>query len=361
MSETSHSRNESATPTIETYPPSWLDRCQDLIDRLPIPYWITYLLFGLAIFALAGLIKAFDPLVRGQPIHPIIILAVFQTSYVLSLMHFLDRLSSRAFEIVCPILRLEEATSQALKQRLTTMRPVIPPYLAILVSAFFTVLGVLFFTRTQPIERLPLSVVEDMFSRSPSGVYNFAAFTLLWVVNAIFIFHTFHQLRTISVILAQYAKINLFHQNELYAFSRVSASTAIGLVLTSPIWLLLDRGLLTLSANFSLAVLALIIFVSPMIGTHKLLRRQKDQWLKESMKKQEVLIADLFTSLDQGKHEDFHMIEKTLSGLDRMQSSIMKTSTWPWQMETVRQIIGAVSLPVTIWVIQFLLSKMLST
>jgi hypothetical protein len=200
----------------------------------------------------------------------------------------------------------------------------------------------------------------DLFSRSPFGVYSFIIGALLWVVNAIFIYHTIHQLRTISAILTQHIEINLFHQAELYAFSRVSAGTAIGLVLTSPIWLLLDRGLITLLINISFSVLAVVIFVTPLVGAHVLLRRQKDQLLRQSMRNKEALIGDLFAKLEQGKLKDIQPIEGALSGLDKAHGEIRKISTWPWRIGTVRQIIGAISLPITIWLIQFALSGVLS-
>jgi hypothetical protein len=221
-------------------------------------------------------------------------------------------------------------------------------------------MGVLIFTGILPIEDPDLSLSVNQFSNSPVGFFNWIFFTLLWVVNAIFIYHTFHQLRTISTILTQHVKINLFHQNELYAFSRVSASTAIGLVLTSPIWLLFDRGLVNLIINFVFSIMALIIFVTPLVGAHTLLKRQKDQLLKQSLKNKETLINDLFTKLEQGKLKEIQLIEGALSGLDKAHSDIRKISTWPWQIGTVRQIIGAISLPITIWLIQYFLSSFLT-
>jgi hypothetical protein len=360
MSKASQSRIESTTSVIVTYPPSWYERLQNLVDRLPIPYWVTYTLLGLTIFGVGALVKVFDPLQSGTPLDPTSLLAIFQIAYVLTLMHFLDRLSARSFEVLRPILELGEPDKETLKARLTTMPPRIPSRIAILVCAFFTCIGVLLFTGILSIENPDLSLSVNQFSNSPVGILNWIYFTLLWVVNAIFIYHTFHQLRTISTILTQHARINLFHQNELYAFSRVSASTAIGLVLTSPIWLLLDRGLINLIINSVFSIMALIIFVTPLVGAHALLKRQKDQLLKQCQHNKEVLINDLFIKLEQGKLKEIQLIEGALSGLDKAHNDIHKISTWPWQMGTVRQIIGAISLPITIWLIQYFLSGFLS-
>lgn len=360
MNMSSQPSSDPSPASMETYPPSWYNRLQNLVDRLPFPYWVTYALLGLAIFGIGALVKAFDPLQSGTPLDPTSLLAIFQIAYVLTLMHFLDRLSARSFEVLRPILELSEADKETLKARLTTMPPKMPSRIALLVCAFLTGMGVLLFTGVLSIEDPDLSLSVNQFSNSPVGFLNWIYFTLLWVVNAIFIYHTFHQLRTISTILTQHAKINLFHQNELYAFSRVSASTAIGLVLTSPIWLLLDRGLVNLVINSVFSIMALVIFVTPLVGAHTLLKRQKDQFLKQSQRNKEVLINDLFTKLEQGKLKEIQLIEGALSGLDKAHSDIRKISTWPWQITTARQIIGAISLPITIWLIQYFLSGFLS-
>jgi hypothetical protein len=360
MNASSQSNTDSSTPVIETYPPSWFNRLQDLVDRLPLPYWVTYALIGLAILGVGVIVKAFDPLRSGTPLDPTSLLSIFQIAYVLMLLHFLDRLSAKSFEILRPALKLGETDQENMKARLTTMPPAMPTRIAILVSAFLAGMGVLLFTGTIPIENPNLSLSTSQFSNSFVGIFNWIFFTLLWVVNAIFIYHTFHQLRTISTILTQHTRINLFHQNELYAFSRVSASTAIGLVLTSPIWLLIDRGLVNLIINSAFSIIALIIFVTPLVGAHALLKRQKDQLLRQSLHNKEALINDLFTKLEQGKLKEIQLIEGALSGLDKAHSDIRKISAWPWQMGTVRQIIGAISLPITIWLIQFFLTGILS-
>jgi hypothetical protein len=125
-------------------------------------------------------------------------------------------------------------------------------------------------------------------------------------------------------------------------------------------WIIIDPGLITMGINISFAFLAIFMFVSPLIGVRRLLKAQKDQLINESAQKKEILIQDLFSRIDRSDLSQVENLENALSSLEMAESQIKKISTWPWQTDTLRQMIGALLLPITIWIIQFFLNQLLS-
>ena len=92
-------------PFLPPYPPSWVDRFTDWVERLPIPWWLFYLIVGLLLEAFqvyvlwsGGVFKAFG--VQFFQLY-------FPVNYVLAvfLMHAFDRRARTAIERFRPALR----------------------------------------------------------------------------------------------------------------------------------------------------------------------------------------------------------------------------------------------------------------
>jgi hypothetical protein len=348
-------------PGIPPYPPSWFNKFSTWVSRLPGPSWVAYLVIVLLIASVGAIIQMLENPSQSIVYPPIAILTFFQIGYVLSLMDFLDKRAESALEEFRPVLIGDKTQYLGLKIRLTTLpsRPII--IVTMIVFVLFTILGIVALSSPLPDEILVSPSVSAYLSlNTPSGVYSFLTGTLLWLVNGIFISHTFHQLKAIDYAYTQCAEINLFRQNELYAFSNVSAATAIGLVLSSPVWMILDPGLITTIINIIFAILAIIIFVSPLLGVHNLLKNQKDALLKNSLQKKETLILELFSRIEDKNLTDIENYERALSSLEKAHNEIVSISTWPWKTETIRQMVGALFLPVSIWMIQFYLNQLLT-
>jgi hypothetical protein len=350
---------QKGLPDSPSYSPSWFDRFMTWVRRLPGPNWLAYLVMVGLLAGVSVIIQMLENLSQPIVLQPIYLLTLFQIFYVLTLLDFINKRAEKALESYRPILQGDESQYISLKNRLTRLpaRPTLR--LTIIVLLFFTVLGIGAFTTPMLNEEL-VSASAYMFTKNPMGVYSFLMITTVWMVNVMFIYHTFRQLKAIDYAYTQCSDINLFRQDELYAFSNLSAATAIGLVLSSPIWVIVDRGLITLIINIVLAILAVIIFVSPLLGAHRMLKKQKDTLQKNSLEKKESLIMDLYSRIENKDLTDIENYERALSSLEKAHNEIEKISTWPWKTETIRQVIGALFLPVTIWMIQFYLNQLLT-
>ncbi|HSG25985.1 MAG TPA: hypothetical protein VLA32_07685 [Anaerolineales bacterium] len=346
--------------TIQSYPPSWYNRMLAWVGRLPVPGWLVFVLFGGIVVLIEWLLVKLDQ--PGQPVvlDPEIFLSIFQLVYVIIFIKVLDDQAGRVLEKIRPTLRLDDRQFADLRARFTTMPKTALRNLTWVMVPILGVMGAFLIMMGQAGSE-NLAVNMPLFSQSMAGYFALLIFGLMWLNNLIFLFHTVHQLRAISFSYAHVTEVNLFHQSDLYAFSSLAASTAIGLSLSTPIWLLMDNGPINLAITSVFALFSVVIFVWPLLGAHRILRDQKEQMLRQSDQKKEQLIQELFARLERQDLNGIEELEKAFSSMEKGQAMLQAVSTWPWQTGTLRQIAGAILLPITIWVIQYFLNQVLST
>jgi hypothetical protein len=205
-----------------------------------------------------------------------------------------------------------------------------------------------------------IAASEVSFANSPFGYYQFLCFVVMWLINFMFIYHTIRQIRALSFVFSDCVEVNIFQQTGLYSFTKLGASTGIGLVLSTPIWLLLDPGLISLIINTQYSIGAIFIFFFPLVGIHNLLDKQKAKLLSKSQRNKEEIINELYSQIDQKEYSKVKELDAALAGVDAAHNEIKSISTWPWDNETIRRLSGAILLPIIIWMIQYFLSNLLS-
>ena len=92
-------------PFVPRYTPSWVDRFTDWVERLPIPWWLTYLVVGLLLETIQIYILSSGSVFDAFGVH--LFQFYFPINYVLALflMHALDRRGTTALERFRPALR----------------------------------------------------------------------------------------------------------------------------------------------------------------------------------------------------------------------------------------------------------------
>jgi hypothetical protein len=151
----------------------------------------------------------------------------------------------------------------------------------------------------------------------------------------------------------------------LYAFSKLTALTAVGLaVLTYGFFALnpsyLYEPIALVQASLIL-VLAVAIFAWPLLGIRRLLVEEKERMLDEASLRFEASIVELQQRMDNGKLERMDDLYKAIAGLEIQQNALNRIPTWPWQPETVRWLVTALVLPLGLWIIQFVLQRILGS
>ena len=339
---------------VPPYPPSWLDRLIDWIDRRPGPAWVYYaagiLLLGIG--STASLILQAEA--SGDVIQPQALIYAAYPVYFVALMHYLDHQAARsALDTFRPALGATDADYARIEYELTT----VPARGAWIAAALAVPLGFLFILVDERDPFAPAALPGEFIAIVYTG-FTVAAFLVL-------AYHTLRQLRQVSQLHAAALTINLLQPRPTYAFSRLTSRTAIGVLTFLYFDFLINPPSDSTSSlpYFTLTAAALVLMVAafllPLLGMHQRLVREKAKFEAEVNEGVELAYRELQKQVRSRSFGNVDELEKSLSALLRMREVVAKLSTWPWQPETLRGLLAAVGLPVAIWLIQFGLGRVL--
>jgi hypothetical protein len=340
----------------QPYPPSWIDRFTDWVDRLPGPNWLFYVGLGLFLYLVEVAIQ-WSTGAWGQ-LYPFQFVYVNIIPYALALIHYLDHLADTTLHQFRPALTCSETDIAELRYRLTTM----PPLPTLLASLMGLVLGFLMFSAIPVSVQLqvshatvaPLSVVFNQAIALGANIITFILFP----------YHTWHQLRLASEIYARYTRVDLFNLGPLYAFSTLSAYTAVGILPLAYAWIVFVPELLSqipiLGVTAIFTLFAAFTFIRPLTGIHRLLANEKGRLLAESSQRLKTTIAELHRRVDSGEMVDMDNLNKAMVSLEIEHAALGRISTWPWQPDTPRLVLAALLFPVIVWLLQWLLQRFLA-
>lgn len=334
------------------YKPSWIDRFTNWVEKLPLSGWVFYVCFGCLLILLQIIILWVDGGLQAEELIPVIIFNGLATSFVLALIHLLDRQAVTALNTMRPSLDLDEADFEKYQYKLSNM-----PSRATLIACFAMVVVVVLVERLSiapiryaALEQLPIfSIIFQIIDKSSGFVFGG------------FIYHTIRQLSLVNTINSNHICIDLFNLGPLRAFSGLTASTALGLVFGIYGWMLINPELLADPISFSftvaITILAIVVFVWPLIGVHRLMEMEKESRLHDI----DLRFEKVFSKFNQKvQDEDYSALESlnwTIAGLEIQQKRIGAIPTWPWKPETARFTLTAIALPLILRVLQFLVEQ----
>jgi hypothetical protein len=339
---------------VRPYAPSWIDRFTGWIERLPGPSWPYYLGLALVLFAA----QAVTVWLEGAPYADALPVLGFLTgmiAFFLMLCHYLDARAGAALATLRRVLKADGDAYELLHYRVTTL-PAFPTLLASLV-----LLGIPFLNEAIGGEPYRIPAL-DPFPISATLLR--VVYLVCWMFFGAFIYHTLHQLRQVYRIYTKHTQIDLFRMGPLYAFSSVAALSAIGLTIPPYSFSILTGVPLAnpsmLGFILPITALALLAFVWPMLGAHRLLTQEKGRLLEEATLRFEDLLVDLHRRVDDKKLEGIGGLNTAMVSLELELKTIGSIPTWPWQPETARLLITALALPLGLWMVQFALQGILS-
>jgi hypothetical protein len=341
---------------FKVYSASWVDRLTGWVNQLPGHNWSYYLglaviLFGLLVLALW--IEGFFDSFKADPAPIFVALAI---PYMLAIINLFNQTASSAFEKMRPGLKTTDEEFSQLEYQLTTL-PSVPTLLA-----GFLGVGCIFLLEAISGEPYQL----DALAAFPISASLFRIlYMILWWVFGTLLYHTIHQLRLIGRIYTSHTRINLFRMKDLYIFSNLIALTAvciallpIGFLLANP-WAPWNEPVV-FATVLVVQLIALVTFIWPHVGIHRLQVAEKEHLLVEANQRFETAINLLHKRVDDGKIEGSMDMNMTIASLKSELNTIEKIPTWPWQPETLRLLISALALPLGVWFIQFILQRILA-
>jgi hypothetical protein len=354
MASTLIEKTQSNKLKIEyPYAPSWLNRLNDWIDRMPgaagFYYFAAFLLMGIAV-TIANWILGIIPIARFEPepfvygIYPV---------YFVALMHYLDGYAKFALERFRPALEMEDTDYRRIEYDLTTV-----PAKGAWVATILAVIPGIFITLTN--QTAPLIRSGHPLGFVVMGIPTIFAIAC-WLILA---YQTIRQLRLVSHLHTLATSINLFHAGPVYAFSELTARIGIGLIIFACFIILLSTpdpsDLFAYTSIVSIVAVAVAAFVLPLRGMHRRLVEEKAQLETRIADGLEVAHGELQERLRERDFENVDGLEKVISSLLNLRAVARKLSTWPWQTETLRGFLSALFIPILVWMITTALERLIS-
>jgi hypothetical protein len=287
---------------------------------------------------------------------PVICFNGLAVPYLLALIQLLDDRAVQAMQGMRPVLKVSDEMFDAQKFRIATM-PFLTPLLAGLAMMLFAILFPLVASepgRYAALAQLPLfNVAFQIIDKSSAFLFG------------VVVYHTIRQLRLVNAISSNYIRVNIFQLRPVQAFSRLTAATAVGLVIFFYGWFLINPDLLAdpaiLGVSLLFTVLAVLVFAWPLWGVHRMMVAEKERALQQI----ELQFEEIFALFNQHVNADDYAAAEKLNGaimsLEIQHNKVSAVPTWPWRSETARIVLSAVALPVLLMVVQLLVQRALGS
>jgi hypothetical protein len=276
-------------------------------------------------------------------------------SYLLALIRFLDNKADAALKTVQPALKTSEVEYSQLRRELTTLparTTLVASLAAVAIVVVIERIGYATPSRYEALAKLPvLAILFHIIDKIGAAIFG------------AFLYHTIHQLRVVNRIHTRHARINLFRMMPVYAFSRLTAPTAVGLTAGMYGWVAINPDLLSdpvsIGITLLITVLAAATFAWPLLGVHRLLVEEKCRLLDQSAQRFEVTSTELYRRIDGGEFEEMDELNTVFATLEAQRNVLDRIPTWPWRPETLRLLLTALAMPLGLWIIQFVLQFIL--
>jgi hypothetical protein len=335
------------------YAPSWVNLLTGWIDRLPGSAWAFYVAFTVAAVALTNTVTWLSGVTRS-PIDALQTYYAILLPAALWLIHHLDRVAPSALDAFRPALVVADAELSRWRYELT-IAPARPATL-LTVLAFVATLA---WYLTDPIGAQtnllsPIALVIRL-------AYEGASVAVILIL----LYHTLRQLRLVPRIHARATRINLLQPGPLYAFSRLTAHTAIGLMLMQVPAIFItptDRpSAAAISGAWYAAITVVVVlaFAVPLAGMHRQIAVEKNRLLVEVGRRIESIIATLHRSVDDREISQADKLNDALTSLIAERDLLKRLPTWPWEPGTIGAVASAVLLPIGLWLITRALERVL--
>lgn len=352
MTVTSASARQTASK-YKYYPPSILDRFMDFIQRLPIPYWLTYLL----LFLLQSLLMHLIGWNLGWPApyksNPLIFMFPIWQWLPFAIMTHADSVALQALDTFRPLLNTDEAGLDRLKYEFSTM-----PSRGLLLNSLLwgIAYAVLIFAAYKPIVAFS-GLTESM------GIVTTIEGLICYLTGSAIYYHSLRQLRLVNRTVRMARHFNVFQLEPVYAFSRVTSLTGISwmvmltaTLLTFPIQFISGLVIVILAIQLALAVAA---FVLPLWSVHRRIVSEKLRLQSELNRQVESAMTRLHHLLEANDMPPVTQFKDAMLALESERKVLDGIPTWPWNAGTLTGFISATILPILLFIIQLVIQKVM--
>ena len=336
------------------YTPSWVDRLTAWIDKLPGKSWMYYVGSGIALFLVMTMVSWIEASSSFGSYFAIQLFFSVFLPFCIGFIFYLDDMATRSLKEFQPVLETDDFEYELLQYRLTTLPPR-PALISGLILLTFMVMVDIF---------LGLPSAIDVMREAPiSFVLLYVVYKTSTFVFGTLIYHTIHQLRWVNRIYTHYSQIDLFDLGPLHSLSKLTALTAGGIILVMYLYFAVNPGTFSdfraVAIGMIFVLIAVFTFIWPLRGAHGLIKKEKERLLHEGSARFKALSIELHRRIETNDLKDVGQINAAMAGLETERIAIKRISTWPWQPETLRTLVTTILAPIGIWLLQYVLSKLM--
>jgi len=338
---------------VRSYRPGFPDRLLQ-IGRLDTRRgWLLYFAVALGVGVAYWAIKTYEGTLPENARFMHLLLPMLAFAGLPALAAF-NALARRALASARPLLKGDAADHALLEYRLTTM----PARLAVgaVAIGLLALVGLMALQPADTNERLQIMVTPI------ATVVEWLLQFLTWTGVGLGGVEIARKLSVIDDIYRRHMQINLLKPGALTAFSRLAAAMVI---FTMAAVILSAIALADFAATLGWAfvsgvpsLLALVAFVAPLWGGHRLIAAEKARNLDALGERIAATIASLRERVDAGELERVGPLKSALDGLIAARSEYQSVSTWPWQRTTLGGVVAAVLTPLAIWLITRIVERL---
>lgn len=338
---------------VTPYPPSFIDRLTDFIQRLPIPYGLTYLLLFILESAMILVLSWIDGWLPAYQFDPIVLLFPMWLWGPLAFLTYLDSLSLRVLSEFTPLLDTSAETKRRLEYEFTTM-----PARGVMISAVaWSSVYLLFWFVTYA----PGAAVygAGVLATRVLFLVGFVSFA----VGGVIYYHTIRQLRLVSRTVRMVRQFDLFGLDPVYAFSVLTSRTGMTWVALITLPFLISNlevgGIPQLSLLIFQIALAMGAFLLPLRIINQRLVSAKRGHIAELDQRVKATLARVNKAVDENSLQEVSKLNDALKALTSQREILARIPTWPWRPGLFAGFVSIIVLPVVLFLLQFALGRWL--
>lgn len=337
---------------------SWVEGLSGRLRRAPVPRWV---LFGGAILGWTGITSAIawlDGSLAAPELDPMLLIGSILPVALAWSMLAQDDLAERSLRSLRPTLELDDQEVEVVARdlRRTPASWAAVALVGGLVAAVGSVLG------------SPES--WGLAADGPTSAYatHLVTAALASVTVFGFLAHVISQLRIVDALHRRHVRVDLFRLEPLYAFATLTSRTGIALLVVASLGM--AAVVLAVGSRFSLSIadvasaallvaVAIACFVAPLLSLHDRIVAEKDRRSAEANAALAATLAELHRRIAAGEFDGAAALNDAVAAANASVQAVARISTWPWRQETLRAFLGAVLLPIGLWLTFELLGRLL--
>ncbi len=176
------------------------------------------------------------------------------------------------------------------------------------------------------------------------------------VVETLSVFRLFRQLFLVNKLYKNVKRINLFNLWPIYALSRYGYTLALLFIVATVIidiaFRLLGGADLPVGIIIYTLVISLIVFIAPLMGINRRIRREKEQELQRLGTQLNTIYDETEAAVRARKLAKVTPLRSAAGALKEQMDAVQKVATWPWNPGSLRNLFLPILLPLFIAILQ---------